>query len=90
MSANMQRVMAAQGGDEDPMLKYMQAQAKGALEINPGSPLIRGLLTRVQDLEEEEGEDGEELKALVKTLLDITLVRSGFEVPDLEGYAFRS
>lgn len=85
--------MAAQSSssEEDPLIKYMRSQAKGALEINPGSPLIRGLLARVlannenNDDPNEVGGDDEELEAIVKTLLDVTLVRSGFEVSDLEG-----
>jgi heat shock protein beta len=91
MSANMQKVMAAQSntGEEDPLLKYMKSQAKGSLEINPGSPLIRGLLARVKDLGEvgegEVDDEEEELKVVVKTLLDVTLVRSGFDVSDLGG-----
>jgi hypothetical protein len=75
MSANMQKVMAAQSNTGE--------------EINPGSPLIRGLLARVKDLGEvgegEVDDKEEELKVVVKTLLDVTLVRSGFDVSDLGG-----
>lgn len=56
------------------------------LEINPNSPLIEGLLHRVQQLpSEEEGRDleaEEELKEVTSILIDGALVRSGFEVPD--------
>ena len=56
------------------------------LEINPHSPLIEGLLRRVQDLPAEDEEKDlvaeEELKEVASILIDGALVRSGFEVPD--------
>jgi heat shock protein beta len=56
------------------------------LEINPKSPLIEGLLRRVQQLpSEEEGKDLEaedELREVTSILIDGALVRSGFEVAD--------
>lgn len=56
------------------------------LEINPRSPLIEGLLHRVEQLpEEEEGQDleaEEELKEVVAILIDGALVRSGYGVSD--------
>jgi heat shock protein 90kDa beta len=56
------------------------------LEINPKSPLIEGLLHRVEQLpSEEEGKDLEaqdELKEVTAILIDGALVRSGFQVED--------
>jgi heat shock protein beta len=57
------------------------------LEINPRSPLIVGLLRRVEQLASEEDEqrdpeEDEELKEVASILIDGALVRSGFEVPD--------
>jgi len=56
------------------------------LEINPRSPLIEGLLRRVEQLpseeEEKDPEVEEELKEVASILIDGALVRSGFEVPD--------
>ncbi len=58
------------------------------LEINPRSPLIEGLLKRVEaiDFEEEEGdrdlEAEGELKEVISILIDGALIRSGFDVPD--------
>jgi heat shock protein beta len=57
------------------------------LEINPRSPLIEGLLRRVEHFasEEDEGKDfeaEEELKEVASILIDGALVRSGFEVSD--------
>lgn len=55
------------------------------LEINPRSPLIEGLLKKVEALpSEEEGRDveaEEELEEVASILLDGALIRSGFEVP---------
>lgn len=56
------------------------------LEINPRSPLIEGLLRRVEQLpEEDEGRDleaEEELEEVVAILIDGALVRSGYGVSD--------
>ena len=56
------------------------------LEINPRSPLIEGLLRRVEQFaEEDDGKDleaEEQLKEVASILIDGALVRSGFEVPD--------
>lgn len=56
------------------------------LEINPYSPLIEGLLRRVQalptDEEERDVDAEEELKEVTSILIDGALVRSGFDVPD--------
>lgn len=62
------------------------AKKQKLLEINPKSPLIEGLLRRIENLPtEEEGRDfeaEEELKEVATILIDGALVRSGFEVPD--------
>lgn len=60
------------------MLKYMKMQGQ-TLEINPHSPLIKGLLEEVVTGDP----DSQELKETMQTLLDVTLVRSGFAVDDL-------
>lgn len=56
------------------------------LEINPRSPLIEGLLKKVNQLPSEEEErdlDAEdELRESASVLIDVALVRSGFGVPD--------
>ena len=62
------------------------AKKQRLLEINPKSPLIEGLLHRVEQLpSEEEGKDLEaedELREVTSILIDGALVRSGFEVED--------
>lgn len=56
------------------------------LEINPRSPLIEGLLRRVEQLpgeeEERDLETEDELREVTAVLIDGALVRSGFAVPD--------
>lgn len=56
------------------------------LEVNPRSPLIQGLLKRVEQLPtEEEGKDFEaeaEIKEVISILVDSALVRSGYPVTD--------
>jgi len=59
------------------------------LEINPRSPLIEGILRRVNQLPSEEDRDieaEEELKEATSILIDGALVRSGFDVPDSNRY----
>ena len=61
-TANMQRMMqngrkAQDKNDPSRMMQEYYARQK-TLEINPRSPLIEGLLKRVERLAEEEDEDG--------------------------------
>lgn len=67
------------------MLHEYALKAK-RLEINPRSPLIQGLLRRIEDLpvdEDEKDEEAEaELKEAASILVDGALVRSGFDVED--------
>lgn len=62
------------------------AKKQKMLEINPRSPLIQGMLRRLESLpaddEERDVEAEEELKEVASILIDGALVRSGFEVPD--------
>jgi heat shock protein beta len=54
------------------------------LEINPKSPLIEGMLARVEELntEEKDVEAEKELEEVASILIDGALVRSGFQVHD--------
>lgn len=76
---------AARDGQEH---MHEWAKKQKSLEINPRSPLIQGLLKKVQLLEDvEEGEEKDpelekEVKEVVSILIDGALVRSGFEVAD--------
>ena len=68
----------------DFMHEYAKKQK--LLEINPRSPLIEGLLLRVEQLptegEERDDETEAELEEVATILIDSALVRSGFDVPD--------
>ena len=85
-TANLQRIMRAshKGEEENPMYEFAKRQK--VLELNPRSPLVEGLLRRVEKLEGEDGERDleaeDELKEVASILLDGALVRSGFDVPD--------
>lgn len=70
------------------------AKKMKTLEINPRSPLIEGLLKRVQQLpaadSAERDTDAEaELREVASVLVDGALVRSGFEVPDSHDFFAR-
>ena len=86
-TANIQRLMSAQAShakDKDPMLEL--AMKAKTLEINPRSPLIEGLLRRIEQLpaeeEERDIEAEDELREVATVLVDGALVRSGFAVTD--------
>jgi len=72
------------GTKNDAMQEMMKKQK--VLEINPRSPLIEGLLHRVEQLEADgvvRDEDLEaELQEVAAILIDGALVRSGFDVAD--------
>jgi heat shock protein beta len=83
-TANLQRIMKASNKGNDPMFEFAKRQK--VLELNPRSPLIEGLLRRVERLQEEnvehDAEAEENLKEVAAILIDGALVRSGFNVPD--------
>lgn len=83
-TANLQRIMKATNKGNDPMFEFAKRQK--ILELNPRSPLIEGLLRRVERLQEEDVEHDPEaeetLKEVATILIDGALVRSGFDVPD--------
>jgi len=74
---------AAHNQEKSETVEFLRKQR--VLEINPKSPLIEGLLARVEDLNSEEERDLEaekELKEVASILIDGALVRSGFQVHD--------
>ncbi|KAJ7638797.1 Hsp90 protein-domain-containing protein [Roridomyces roridus] len=91
-TANVERMMSASNA-KSSQPSYMHEFAKKAkvLEINPRSPLIEGLLRRVEQLDEEDPdvEIQEELDEVASILIDGALVRSGFEVPDSNSFFTR-
>lgn len=75
----MRDVDAQQSKSNQFMHEY--AKKMKLLEINPRSPLIEGLLKRVEQLPTEEEERDLEAE-VAAVLVDGALVRSGFGVPD--------
>ncbi|KAF4574637.1 heat shock protein 90 family protein [Pleurotus pulmonarius] len=94
-TANVERMMSAQNGkkETDKFMLHEYAKKQKLLEINPRSPLIEGLLRRVEQLPSEEEERDleaeDELKEVTSILVDGALVRSGFEVPDSNSFFSR-
>ncbi|KAH8830866.1 Hsp90 protein-domain-containing protein [Flagelloscypha sp. PMI_526] len=85
-TANMARMMSASNSKKQDNVMHEFAMRAKILEINPRSPLIQGLLKRVEQLpkgeDEKDPEAEAELQEAVSILVDGALVRSGFEVPD--------
>ncbi|KAI0080893.1 cation-transporting ATPase [Panus rudis PR-1116 ss-1] len=84
-TANVEKLMSSSNLKKNDFMHEFAKKQK-ILEINPRSPLIEGLLRRVQQLPAEDEErdlDAEdELREVTTVLIDGALVRSGFEVPD--------
>ncbi|PFH52710.1 hypothetical protein AMATHDRAFT_73847 [Amanita thiersii Skay4041] len=87
-TANVQRMMRNKGG----ALHEFAMKAK-VLEVNPRSPLIEGLLRRIEllptDPEQRDADEEEELKEVVSILIDSALIRSGFEVKNTNEFFSR-
>ncbi|KAF7980963.1 hypothetical protein HWV62_36213 [Athelia sp. TMB] len=85
-TANVEKLISQQNTDGGNDYLKNFARSQKLLEINPRSPLMEGLLRRVEQLPtEEEGRDldaEEELKEAVSILIDSALVRSGYGVTD--------
>lgn len=79
---NCGTVDAAHNQEKSLAIEFLKKQR--ILEINPKSPLIEGLLARVEELtsEEKDLEVEKELKEVASVLIDGALVRSGFQVHD--------
>jgi len=88
-TANFQRLMKAsnKGNDKDPVFEFAKRQK--VLELNPRSPLIEGLLRRVERLQEGDPEAEENLNEVATILIEGALVRSGFDVPDSDEFFMR-
>jgi len=91
-TANVQRIMKSTArGQENPAM-FEFAKRQKVLELNARSPLIEGLLHRVEQLPGGEGRDvdaEDELREVAAILIDGALVRSGFEVPDSDEFLIR-
>ena len=78
----------ADAAKQRPGREYLDEFARRAklLEINPRSPLIEGLLVKVEQLGDDEDTRDPvleaELQEVSSILISGALIRSGFEVPD--------
>ncbi|KAF8939036.1 Hsp90 protein-domain-containing protein [Dissophora ornata] len=80
-TANMERLMEGQAKqNRDPMHQFIKDQKK-ILEINPGHPLILGMLERASK-DPKAFEDDTHFQEMAKVLYDITLVRSGYTLKE--------
>ncbi|KAF9436989.1 hypothetical protein BGZ76_002344 [Entomortierella beljakovae] len=81
-TANMERIMESQAkqAKDQGMHSFMKNQKK-IFEINPGHPLILGMLERAS---KNPGgfEDDKQFQEMTKILYDITLVRSGYTLKE--------
>ena len=85
-SGNMERITRAQayqksGGDSATNYYYGQ---KKILEINPGHPLVKELLRRV-----DSNPNDQKAKDLVELMFESATLRSGYELRDTAGFADR-
>ena len=85
-TANLEKLISSSHAQVNQ--KHMRdfAKKQKVLEINPRSPLIEGLLHRIEALpaegEERDIEAEDELREVATVLVDGALVRSGFAVTD--------
>ncbi|KAM6436567.1 endoplasmin [Liasis olivaceus] len=84
-SGNMERIMKAQAYQtgKDISTNYYASQKK-TFEINPRHPLIKDMLRRVQ-----ENEDDQTVADLAVVLLETATLRSGYLLPDTKEYGDR-
>uniref|UniRef100_A0A0B8RQY1 Endoplasmin n=1 Tax=Philothamnus irregularis TaxID=1899461 RepID=A0A0B8RQY1_9SAUR len=84
-SGNMERIMKAQAYQtgKDIATNYYASQKK-IFELNPKHPLIKDMLRRVQ-----ENEDDQVVADLAVVLLETATLRSGYLLPDTKEYGER-
>jgi len=74
-SAHMERMMKAQAMHDDRQSEFLRP--KKTLELNPRHPLVKELLSRVELTPEDES-----LRATARTLYEMALLASGFDMDD--------
>ncbi|XP_067855435.1 endoplasmin [Heptranchias perlo] len=84
-SGNMERIMKAQAYQtgKDISTSYYSGQKK-TFEVNPRHPLIKEMLKRVT-----ENEDDQTAADLAVVLLETATLRSGYQLPDTKAYGDR-
>ncbi|KAI1789557.1 heat shock protein Hsp90 [Ganoderma leucocontextum] len=85
-TANLEKLISSSHAQVNHKHMWDFAKKQKVLEINPRSPLIEGLLRRIEQLpaegEEPDVEAEGELREVATVLVDGALVRSGFSVTD--------
>ncbi|XP_078423916.1 endoplasmin [Cetorhinus maximus] len=84
-SGNMERIMKAQAYQtgKDISTNYYSSQKK-TFEVNPRHPLIKEMLKRVK-----ENDDDQTAADLAVVLLETATLRSGYQLPDTKAYGER-
>ncbi|KAI9021941.1 heat shock protein Hsp90 family [Hyaloraphidium curvatum] len=77
-TGNTERLMQGQvfKQQEQNYMMEFQRQQKKILDINDGHPIIKSLLKKVQD-----GDNDDKATEMVRTLYEMALVRSGYGIP---------
>ncbi|CDO71337.1 hypothetical protein BN946_scf184908.g95 [Trametes cinnabarina] len=92
-TANLEKLISSSHAQQNHRHMWEFAKKQKVLEINPRSPLIEGLLKRIEQLPEDEAEHDpeaeEELREVATVLVDGALVRSGFSVTDSNDFFTR-
>ncbi|KAI9066781.1 heat shock protein Hsp90 [Trametes sanguinea] len=92
-TANLEKLISSSHAQQNHRHMWEFAKKQKVLEINPRSPLIEGLLKRIEQLPEDEEERDpeaeEELREVATVLVDGALVRSGFSVTDSNDFFTR-
>jgi heat shock protein 90kDa beta len=83
-TANMERILKAQTVDED-ILKSMKARR--VMEINPHHPIVKALLERVSNTNENGPDDS--AKDLAMLMYETAAIQSGFDLEDTNEFARR-
>ena len=85
-TANLEKLISSSHAQVNHKHMWDFAKKQKVLEINPRSPLIEGLLHRIEalpaEVEERDIEAEDELREVATVLVDGALVRSGFAVTD--------
>ncbi|KAF9167132.1 hypothetical protein DFQ26_005744 [Actinomortierella ambigua] len=82
-TANMEKLMetSAKQNRDQAMNSFYRMQKK-ILEINPGHPLIKGMLARAQKDPKDGLEKDAQFQEMARILYEITLIRSGYSLKD--------
>ncbi|KAI0650307.1 heat shock protein Hsp90 [Trametes meyenii] len=92
-TANLEKLISSSHAQANHKHMWEFAKKQKVLEINPRSPLIEGLLKRIEQLpaedEERDVEAEDELREVATVLVDGALVRSGFAVTDSNDFFTR-